>query len=318
MLFPTRAVGLGLGVLADAAFADPPRGHPVAGFGWAAAALERRWHRDSISAGAMYAVVCVGAPTLFGALAQRRAGGGVPQILVTAAATWTVLGGTSLGREANLMSRHLLDGDLPAARARLRHLCARDPSALGVEDLTRATVESVAENTCDAVVAPLFWGAIAGVPGLLGYRAVNTLDAMVGYRNAHYERFGKAAAKLDDVVNLVPARLTGALTVLAAPSVGGSPRGAGRALRTDRGAHPSPNAGWSEAAAAGALGVRLGGSNVYPGYVEDRPVLNGSGAAPTVADVVCAVRLARVVGLGAAVLAVLATAARGRISGGRT
>ncbi len=300
-----RALGLALGVAADAVFADPRRGHPVAGFGQAAAALEQRVHRDCVPAGAAYTAVCVGVPVLLGALAQRRAGSGVAGTLLTATATWAVLGGTSLTREARLMTRHLTDDDLPAARARLRHLCARDPSALEPAELARATVESVAENTSDAVVAPLCWGAIAGVPGLLGYRAVNTLDAMIGYRNARHERFGKAAARLDDVVNLLPARLTGLLTVAAAPLVGGDARSATRVLRADRGAHPSPNAGWCEAAAAGALGVRLGGRNSYPGYVEDRPVLHADGAAVRVGDIDRAARLARAVGIGAAAVAIV-------------
>jgi adenosylcobinamide-phosphate synthase len=293
-------------VAADAMFADPRRGHPVAGFGRAAAALERRCHRDSVAAGAGYTAVCSGVPVLLGVLAERSRG--PVRVALTAAATWTVLGGTSLLREAALMTRHLTDDDLPAARARLRHLCARDPSALGSDELARATVESVAENTSDAMVAPLCWGAVAGIPGLLGYRAVNTLDAMVGYRNARYERFGKAAARLDDVVNLVPARLTGLLTV----AVGPDRRGALRALRRDRGAHPSPNAGWCEAAAAGALGVRLGGTNSYPGYVENRPVLNADGDPVRVADIARAARLARTVGLAAAGLAVAVAAGRSR------
>src|SRR2546423_4384674 len=122
----------------------------------------------------------------------------------------------------------LARSDLAAARARLPHLCGRDPSTLDSTELARATVESVAENTSDAVVGPLFWGAVAGLPGLVAYRAVNTLDAMVGHRSPRYERFGAVAARLDDAANLVPARVTAALTVLAAPLVDGSP---GRALR---------------------------------------------------------------------------------------
>src|SRR5439155_1094215 len=137
----------------------------------------------------------------------------------------------------------------------------------------RATVESVAENSSDAEVAPLVWGALAGVPGLVGYRAVNTLDAMVGHRSARYRRFGTAAARLDDVANLAPARLTAALTVVAARVVGGSWRGALRTWLRDGGRHPSPNAGRCEAAMAGALGIRLGGRNVYGQRVEQRPTL---------------------------------------------
>jgi len=151
-------------------------------------------------------------------------------------------------------------GDLPRARAVLPSLAGRDPSGLGAGELTRATVESVAENTSDAAVAPLFWGAVAGVPGLLVYRAVNTLDAMVGHRSPRYERFGWAAARLDDVANWPPARLTAALTVACAPLSGGSGTGALTAWREDGAAHPSPNAGRCEAALAGAHAACGGGS----------------------------------------------------------
>jgi adenosylcobinamide-phosphate synthase len=308
-----RATGLALGVLADAVFADPRRGHPVAGFGRFAGAAERRVWRDSRAAGAAYTALCAGLPVAVAALAARRGGevaltapaarrGG--EVALTALATWAVLGGTSLSREAHLMARHLDAGDLAAARARLRSLCARDPAELGEKELTRATVESVAENTGDAVVAPLFWGAIAGVPGLVGYRAVNTLDAMVGYRSERYANFGWAAARLDDLANLVPARVTGLLTVAAAPAVGGTPVRAARALAAGRRNHPSPNAGWCEAAAAGALDVRLGGANTYGARTETRPTLHPDGRAPEVADIGRAVRLSRVVACGAAALAV--------------
>src|SRR5690606_16316754 len=185
-----RAAGLALGVALDAVFADPRRGHPVALFGRAAAA---------------------GA----GRLAERVRNP-LARTALTAAATWAVLGGTSLAREGALMASALEADDLRAARERLPHLCGRDPSELEAPGLARATVESLAENTSDAVVAPLFWGAVAGVPGLLAYRAINTLDAMVGHRSPRYERFGWAAARLDDVANYVPSRHTGLLTVLAA------------------------------------------------------------------------------------------------------
>jgi adenosylcobinamide-phosphate synthase len=155
-------------------------------------------------------------------------------------------------------------------------------------------VESVAENTCDAAVAPLLWGAVAGLPGLFAYRAVNTLDAMVGYRSARYRRFGWAAARADDVASYLPARITAALSTALAPAVGGSPVGALRAWRRDAGAHPSPNAGPVEATAAGALGVRLGGLTVYPHGTELRPVL-GDGYSPRVADLRRSVRLSRLV-----------------------
>lgn len=200
------------------------------------------------------------------------------------------------------MAAALDAGDVDAARRRLPHLCGRDPSRLDGKELARATVESVAENTSDAVVAPLVWGAALGVPGLLAYRAVNTLDAMVGHRSSRYARFGWAAARLDDAANWLPARLTGLLTVACAPLAGGSPRAAYAVLRRDGAAHPSPNAGRCEAAFAGALGVRLGGVNVYDDRAEHRPEL-GDGRAPDAADVRRAVRLSRAVTVAAAAIA---------------
>jgi len=308
-----RPLGLALGVLADAALGDPARHHPVAGFGTAVGALERRLYTDRVLPGAVLVAVAVAVPVGVGA-ALERSGARRPWLRVasTAVATWTVLGGTSLAREGVLMARALEAGDLEAARARLPHLCARDPSGLGGDALARATVESLAENASDAVVAPLLWGAVAGVPGLLGYRAVNTLDAMIGYRSARYLRFGRAAARLDDVANLVPARVTAVLVAVAAPSVGGSPTHALRVAVRDGGLHPSPNAGRPEAAVAGALGVRLGGENTYHGRLERRPGMGEGGRAPQAGDVRRAVRLGRVVGAGAAVLAVALASTCGR------
>ncbi len=301
-----RAVGLLLGAGLDALLADPRRGHPVAGFGRAAAALEERLYGDSRARGAVFTGVCVGTTAALGVLAERSRRPAV-RCLLTAATTWAVLGGTSLAREGMIMARRLEDGDLEAARARLSHLCARDPSGLDADALARATVESLAENTGDAVVAPLLWGAVAGVPGLVAYRAVNTLDAMVGYRSARYERFGWASARLDDLANWIPARVTGLLTVLAAPVV--AEKGAReaiseswRVLRRDGAHHPSPNAGRCEAAAAGALGVRLGGANSYGGRLEVRPEL-GDGRKPEVKDVRRAARLSRAVAAGAVLAA---------------
>jgi adenosylcobinamide-phosphate synthase len=306
------AAGLALGAAADLLLGDPRRGHPVAGFGAAAAALERRVWRDSRAAGAGYALALTVAAAGVGAALHRTTGQQpVARALVTAAATWTVLGGTSLGRTAGDMHSALTGGDITAARAVLPSLAGRDPSDLTESELARATVESVAENTADAAVAPVFWGAVGGIPGLLGYRAVNTLDAMVGHRSPRYERFGWAAARLDDVANWVPARITAALTVACAPVAGGSATGAWRAWQRDGAAHPSPNAGRCEAALAGALGLRLGGRNAYGSRIEDRPAL-GNGRSPGTGDIPRAVRLSRAVWCAAAVLAAVA-----RLVGGR-
>jgi adenosylcobinamide-phosphate synthase len=312
------AAGLALGAAADLLLGDPVRRHPVAGFGSAAAALERRVWRDSRGAGAGYALALVGGAAGLGAVLDRATRRHpVVRVLVTAGATWTVLGGTSLGRAAGVLERRLRDGDLPAARDALPALAGRDPRDLDEPELARAAVESVAENTADAAVAPLMWGAAAGLPGLLAYRAVNTLDAMVGHRSPRYERFGWAAARADDAATWLPARLTALLAAGVAPLAGGS---AGRALRIwwrDGGRHPSPNAGRCEAAFAGALGVRLGGRNVYGSRVEDRPVL-GEGRRPAGPDIARAVRLSRAVWTCSAALAVAARAVAPAVAAARS
>jgi adenosylcobinamide-phosphate synthase len=298
------AVGLAAGLGLDAALADPRRGHPVAAFGALAGRAEIALHRDERRAGAVYAGLLTGATVLLGAATSRAtAHRPASRAAVTALATWAVVGGTTLRREARALGARLDAGDVDGARRLLPHLCGRDPAALDPSALARAAVESVAENTSDAVVGPLLWGAVAGVPGLLGYRAVNTLDAMVGHRSPRYLRFGWAAARADDLVNLAPARLTAGLAVALAPVVGGRPRSALHAWRRDGGKHPSPNAGPVEAAFAGALGRTLGGRLSYGGRVEHRPLL-GDGPSPDVGDVARAARLSAAVGLAAGALAV--------------
>jgi len=288
----SRAVGLLAGWLADLVFADPRRGHPVAGFGAVASALERRTYRDSRLAGVAHTGALVGVVTVLGVAIERIAArfGLTARTTVLAAATWSALGGTSLLRTVSDMSERLTSEDIGAARRLLPSLCGRDPDALDGDGLARAALESLAENTSDAQVAPLFWAAVGGVPGALVYRAINTLDAMVGYRSPRYARFGWAAARLDDLANYVPARFTAALVVVCSPLVGGSPTGALRAWRRDAARHPSPNAGVVEAAFAGALGVRLGGPTRYLHGLEIRPAL-GDGSPPQVPDLRRAVTL---------------------------
>ncbi|MEU4163933.1 cobalamin biosynthesis protein [Actinoplanes sp. NPDC026670] len=307
------AAGLIAGYLLDAAIGDPRRLHPVAGYGTAAGALEQRVYRPHRTAGALFTTIAVGAPALAG-LAAGHATRNHPaaRFAVTAVATWTVLGGRTLRREARTMARHLDAGDLPAARGRLNHLCGRDPSTLDEPELARATVESVAENTSDAVVAPLVWGALLGPAGLLGYRAANTLDAMVGHRSPRYARFGTPSARLDDLLNLAPSRLTGLITAAVSPIAGGTPKETLRVWRRDRDDHPSPNAGQCESAMAGALGVRLGGRNVYFGRSETRPFL-GDGPRPSAVHLRRAARVSGAVGAVAVVLAAGVAAARSTI-----
>ena len=299
-----RAAGLLLGYAADRLLGDPRRFHPVAGLGTMATALEKRLYADSRSRGVAHTALLVGAAAALGiALEGATARHPLARTAVTALATWTVLGGRSLEREADAVRELLDEEDLPGARRRLGFLVGRDTSGLDVSQVSRAVVESVAENTSDAVVASLVWGAVAGTPGLLVHRAANTLDAMVGHRDPRYERFGWASARLDDLLNLPGARLSGVLAAVASPGRGKE------ALRTWRrwaGAHPSPNAGVVEASFAGALGVRLGGTNRYGARTEHRPVL-GDGRPAEPADVPRATALARRVGLGA-VLTAAATA----------
>jgi adenosylcobinamide-phosphate synthase len=294
----------------DLVAGDPRRGHPVALFGRAAAGLERRMWRDDRATGAGYAALLIAGPATLGLLARR-----LPPpwlIAATALGTWTVLGSRSLSAEAEAVAAHLRRGDLPAARERLTHLVGRRTDCLDEAEIARATVESVAENTSDAVVAPLLWGAVAGLPGLLAYRAVNTLDAMVGHHNARYENFGWVSARGDDLANYLPARLTAALTAAVAPLAAGSGRGALAAARADGHRHPSPNAGVAEAAFAGALGVRLGGRNDYGSHVEERPVLGGDGRPPGTDDIARATRLSRAVTGAAAVACATIALVRGR------
>ena len=296
-----RATGIAVGYLVDVLLGDPRRGHPVAMFGSAAARLERRTYADDRRAGALHTATLLAGLAALGASARGNT-------WALAAATFIALGGTSLNRVGGEMAALLTAGDVDGARALLPSLCGRDPAALDPAGLARATLESLAENTSDAQVAPLCWAAVAGVPGVLVYRGANTLDAMIGHRSPRYERFGWAAARFDDVLNYVPARVTGLLVAACAPVVGGSPRAALRAWRRDAARHPSPNAGVVEASFAGALGIRLGGPTQYAHQLEIRPTL-GDGRTPEVADLARAVRLSRAVQAGAAALAVLSALA---------
>lgn len=304
----TFAYGAALGFLGDMLVGDPRRGHPVAAFGRAAAAVEHRLWSDDRGRGSLHALVCAGgALALAGALSRCVRRSAVGEAALTAAATWAVLGGRSLRREARAIGGALEAGDIAAARRRLPHLCGRDPQVLDGQQLARAVVESVAENTSDAVVGALVWGAVGGVPGLVGFRAVNTLDAMVGHKSARYWRFGWASARLDDVLGFPGSRLTAALATVAGPD----PRGAWRTWQADGRKHPSPNAGPVEASFAGALGVRLGGRLAYGGRVEHRPVLGAHHRAVEARDVERAVRLS-----GRVAVLALAACAGGRLAAG--
>lgn len=293
------AAGLVGGMVADRLLGDPGRLHPVAGFGRMARALERRAWRPSRAAGAAYALALV-VGTAAGVRALDRIVRRCPagQATLWTLVIWMTMGGRSLGRAALGLAGAVRRGDLEQARRIAPSLVGRDPSSLDGSELCRAAVESVAENTADAIVGPLLWGAVLGPAGAAAYRAANTLDAIVGHPDRRYERFGWGAARLDDLLTWPAARLATALAVVLAPFAGGDPERAWCALRRDGGAHPSPNAGPLEAAFAGALGVRLGGENRYGERIERRPLL-GVGAPPGPDDVERAARLCELVGLGA-------------------
>jgi adenosylcobinamide-phosphate synthase len=313
------------GYAADLVAGDPRRWHPVAGFGRATLALERAAYAPTRVRGAAVTATLVATAALGAELLARGASrlrpatrgraatrGGLGRNVVLAALTWVALGGRSLRREALNVSDLVERGELDRARVALRALCGRDATTLDGAGVCRAAVESVAENTGDAVVGALLWAAIAGPAGVAAYRAANTLDAMVGHRSERYEQFGWAAAKLDDVMSWPAARMTATLACVTAPLVGGSPLEAAATVRRDGGAHPSPNAGRVEAAFAGALGLSLGGLLSYDGRVESRPRL-GHGRTPGVEDVHRAARLSLAVGAAAAAVCALVAAGLRRV-----
>lgn len=265
-----RGAALGL-VLSEVAPALPDEVHPVARFGAAMARIEDALWRDERQAGVGYAL----AGLALGAAGGRALGS-------TAAAVSVAAAGAQLRRTALGIHDLLVAGDLGGARDALPSLVGRDPSGLDAPGIAAAVIESVAENSVDAVFAPALWGAVAGPAGAGAHRAVNTMDAVVGHRGERYGRFGWAAARTDDVANLVPARcFAAAVWALSPPDRRGE---VVRAVRDDAPAHPSPNAGVAEAAVAAAIGVELGGPLRYGDRVEQRPVL-GAGPRPGAADI---------------------------------
>ena len=291
-----NAVGAAAGIVADLIFGEPAvEPHPVRAFGLVMERLEQVLYRPRRSSGVVHAAAGLGLGLAAGSLVRNAA-----------LATYISVAQRALADAGLAVAAALDEHDLPRARLLLPALVGRDPSGLDGSEITRAVVESLAENTVDAVVAPALWGALLGAPGALGYRAVNTMDASVGYRNERYENYGWASARLDDVANFVPARVTAALVVAARPRAA---REVWRAVRQDAPSHPSPNSGVAEAAFAAALGVRLGGVNSYGGRIERRAQL-GRGRAPEAPDIVAAVALCRDVtrGLIASLLALAAAA----------
>ncbi|HXA31941.1 MAG TPA: adenosylcobinamide-phosphate synthase CbiB [Acidimicrobiales bacterium] len=281
-----RMLGTAAGLLVDRLVGEPPTVvHPVARFGQAMAWLDRRWWRDDRGRGVAYAAVGMGSAAGLGILVD----GALPPVPATAVATAASVAGRALGDAASTVGAAIARDDLTAAREALSALVARDRQGLEEKEIVRAVVESVAENSADAIVAPALWACLGGATGVLVHRAANTLDAMVGYRNERYGRFGWASARADDVLAWPAARITALLVALVRPMR--APH-IWRAVRRDAPHHPSPNAGVSEAAFAAALGLRLGGPNRYGEQVEVRPSL-GAGRPAEVDDIARVVRLSR-------------------------
>lgn len=300
----SRPLAAAVGVVADRFLGEPPAPvHPVRLFGLCMSHVEARAYRDDCNAGLVHAAL----GTALGAATGAVVGS-------TTVATYIAVAGRELRRIAVSIGDALESSDLERARALLPSLVGRDVATLDGAGMARAVVESVAENTVDAVVAPAWWAAIAGAPGVLGFRAVNTMDAMVGHRNDRYRRYGWASARLDDVAAFVPARMTAVLVAAVRPRMAPA---VWRAVRTQAPSHPSPNAGVAEAAFAAALDLRLGGVNRYGTTTEDRPLLGvGSIAAP--GDIRRAVKLSEDVTSALALLLAtvgLALTAHGRARG---
>ena len=319
------ALAAAAGGLVDQMLGEPPlRWHPVARYGATMQRIENGMYADRRANGIAFAAVGTGLGITVGLLMRRAFG----PTLATVVATTVSAAGKMLDHEATAMGVLLHSGDLPAARQRIRSLVGRNTDDLDANEISRAVVESVAENCVDAVTSSLVWATIGGATGVLAHRAINTLDAMVGHHdgstgttrpdctpasttphppagnsstnkrhnhrpvngempNERYERFGWASARLDDVVNYLPARITALATSVVRPARAHSIL---QTIRRDAPRHPSPNGGVVEAAFAAALGVQFGGVNRYADEIEDRGTL-GDGQAPTIATIAAAVRL---------------------------
>jgi adenosylcobinamide-phosphate synthase len=262
-------------------------GHPVTWIGRLIGALDRRWnhshHRDITRRilGLAAALVVIAAAVLPCWLIARLLPGGVTGMLITGVLAWPLVATRSMHDHVVAVARPLIAGDLAGARAAVAMIVGRDPARLDAAGVARAALESLAENTSDGIVAPLFWGALLGLPGIAGYKAINTLDSMIGHRSPRHEAFGWASARIDDGVNLIPARLTGLLFALAS----GRPRAALACMARDASHHRSPNAGWPEASLAGALQIRLSGPRIYGDRVAEEPWVNAEAADPGAEDI---------------------------------
>ncbi|MGA7577917.1 MAG: adenosylcobinamide-phosphate synthase CbiB [Desulfobaccales bacterium] len=271
------------GYLLDLLLGDPPQWpHPVRLLGRACEYWESFLYQTRVAAGALFWLAVMGT-ALTGVVGLVVLAAFLPRMAGLVLITYLIYAGLAtrgLHLESRQVEEALARKNLPEARARLSMIVGRETSQLDAEEIRRAVLETVAENLADGVVAPMFFTLFLGLPGLFLYKAANTMDSMVGYKNYRYRRFGKVAARADDILNFLPARLAALLLVAAAAAAGGDPRGAWRILRRDAAKASSPNAGWPEAAMAGALGVRLGGPATYSGQWLDKPFIGDPHTSP--------------------------------------
>lgn len=281
-------------------------GHPVTWIGALITALETRLNRDGLPrkrSGVITCALVVGAAALPALLITWALPDGWIGALITGVLAWPLVAARSMYTHVADVARPAARGDLPAARTAVSMIVGRDPSQLDGAGVARAALESLGENTSDGIIAPLFWGAILGLPGIAAYKAINTLDSMIGHKTPRYQDFGWFSARTDDWVNLAPARLSGVLFALASAR----PKAALAVMRRDARAHRSPNAGWPEAALAGALNIRLSGPRIYENHIAHEPWLNAAAPDPTAQTIWDGLHLyLRALGLAAILLAATA------------
>jgi adenosylcobinamide-phosphate synthase len=293
-----------LALVLDAALGDPAIvyariPHPVALIGRAIAWLDRRWNREDQAdaarrrAGVIACLVLVLASAVAGFVIERGLAGFRLGWIGEAAVVSLFLAQNSLFSHVADVAAALTSGGLPDGRRAIAKIVGRDPESLDEAGVCRAALESLAENFSDGVVAPVFWALVFGLPGILVYKTINTADSMVGHRTPRHLAFGWAAARLDDLLNLIPARIAGLLIVASSLVVTGAQARDGlRAMMRDAAKHRSPNAGWQEAALAGALGVALAGPRRYSGVtVEDQWMNLGGRSEATIDDIRKALRI---------------------------
>jgi adenosylcobinamide-phosphate synthase len=308
------AGAMAVAIAIDAVLGWPERlflliGHPVTWLGRVIDRVDDACNRNSDSsafrrvAGIMATLFLIALPTALAWIVEMQLTTDWSRIVIAGILAWPFVALRSLHDHVAAVAQPLQSGNIDAARSAVARIVGRDPAGLDETGIARASIESLAENTSDGVIAPVFWGVIFGLPGLVGYKAINTLDSMIGHRTPRHEDFGWAAAQIDDVANFIPARLTGFVFAVLAPR----PASAISCMVEDAHRHRSVNAGWPEAAVAGALGVRLSGPRIYDGSLADEPWLNGGARDPLAADVTQALKLyRRAMWLTAAVLVILA------------